>query len=58
MTKRPDKTTLSIPPGVKRKARAKALLQGKSLSSVVTELLRKWLEEEPLDRTGESQEQD
>ena len=58
MTKRPDKTTLSIPPDLKRKARAKAIIEGKSLSAVVTDLLAKWLEEEPLDEVEESQEQE
>lgn len=45
MTQRPDKTTLSIPPDVKRRARIKALQQGESLSAIVTELLEKWLGE-------------
>ena len=46
MAQRPDKTTLSIPPDLKRKARVKALLAGKSLSAVITELLEKWIAEE------------
>jgi hypothetical protein len=43
MVKRPDKVTLSIPPDLKRKAKAKAAIEGKSLSAAVTELLREWI---------------
>lgn len=39
MTKRPEKATLTIPEDLRRKARAKAILEGKSLSEVVRELL-------------------
>ena len=44
MTRRPAKTTLSIPPEVKRQARAKVILERyKSLSDVVTRFLRSWV---------------
>jgi hypothetical protein len=46
MGQRPDKITLSIPPDLKRKARVKALLEGRSLSAIVTEMLEKWLRED------------
>ena len=45
MAKRPEKVTLTIPVELKRKARAKAILEGKSLSQVVRELLEAWLED-------------
>jgi predicted HicB family RNase H-like nuclease len=45
MAKRPDKVTLSIPPDLKRRAKVQAAWEGKSLSSIVTELLEKWLAE-------------
>lgn len=47
MARRPDKTTLSIPPDLKRKARAKALLEGTSLSAVVSKLLEEWVKDPP-----------
>jgi hypothetical protein len=47
MVKRPDKVTLSIPQDLKRRARAKAILEGKSFSAVVVELLEKWVEDKP-----------
>jgi plasmid stability protein len=43
MPKRPEKVTLTIPVDLRRKARAKAILEGKSLSQAVRELLRLWL---------------
>ena len=43
MTKRPEKATLTIPVDLKRKARAKAILEGKNLSQVVRELLELWI---------------
>lgn len=55
MTQRPDKTTLSIPPDVKRRARIKALQEGKSLSAIVTELLEEWLEENLATKEEKSQ---
>ena len=45
MTKRPEKVTLTIPVELKRRARAKAILEGKSLSQVVRELLEAWLKD-------------
>ena len=39
MAKRPEKATLTIPVDLRRAARAKAILEGKSLSQVVRELL-------------------
>jgi hypothetical protein len=47
MAKRPEKTTLTIPIDLKRKARAKAILEGKSLSQVVRELLEAWIDDDP-----------
>ena len=43
MPKRPEKATLTIPVDLRRKARAKAILEGKNLSQVVRELLRLWV---------------
>ena len=45
VAKRPEKVTLTVPVDLRRKARAKAILEGKSLSQVVRELLQAWLEE-------------
>lgn len=42
------KMTMRIPEELHRHAKAKAALMGKPLSSVVRELLEKWLEEKPL----------
>ena len=39
-----EKTTLSMPDDLKRNARAKAILEGRSLSEVVRDLLRIWLD--------------
>ena len=39
-----EKATLSMPDSLKRKARAKAILEGRSLSEVVRDLLEMWLE--------------
>jgi hypothetical protein len=47
MAQRPNKVTLSIPLELKRKARAKAIAQGTTLSAVVRDFLEKWLEEDP-----------
>jgi predicted HicB family RNase H-like nuclease len=57
MVKRPDKVTLSIPPDLKRKAKAKAALEGKSLSAVVTELLEEWVKRGLTIIEGEQSEQ-
>jgi len=38
-----EKATLSMPDDLKRQARAKAILEGRSLSGVVRQLLRMWL---------------
>jgi hypothetical protein len=46
MVKRPEKATLTIPVDLRRKARAKAILEGKSLSEVVRELLELYVEGE------------
>lgn len=43
MSKRPEKATLTIPVNLRREARAKAILEGKSLSQVVRELLSLWV---------------
>ena len=39
IAKRPEKATVAIPLELRRRARAKAILEGKTLSSVVRELL-------------------
>ena len=46
MAKRPEKATLTIPVDLRRKARAKAILEGKSLSQVVRELLELYVKGE------------
>jgi plasmid stability protein len=38
-----EKATLTMPDDLKRQARAKAILEGRSLSEVVRELLKLWL---------------
>jgi hypothetical protein len=38
-----EKATLSMPDELKRQARAKAILEGRSLSGVVRQLLRLWI---------------
>ena len=56
-----EKATLSMPDDLKRQARAKAILEGRSLSGVVRQLLRMWLAGEvelpPPDRDEESDEE-
>ena len=39
-----EKATLSMPDELKLQARAKAILEGSSLSEVVRELLKAWIE--------------
>ena len=46
MAKRPEKATLTIPEDLRRKARAKAILEGKSLSEVVRGLLELYVKGE------------
>ena len=46
MAKRPEKATLTIPVDLRRAARAKAILEGKSLSQVVRELLELYVKGE------------
>jgi predicted HicB family RNase H-like nuclease len=46
MTKRPEKVTLTIPEDLKRTARARAILEGKSLSEVVREALELYVQGE------------
>ena len=46
MPKVKNRSTLSIPTEVSRKARGRAISEGKSLSAVVTTLLRMWLADE------------
>ena len=56
-----QKATLSMPDELKRQARAKAILEGRSLSGVVRQLLRMWLAGEvelpPPDGNEESDEE-
>jgi plasmid stability protein len=56
-----EKATLSMPDDLKRQARAKAILEGRSLSGVVRRLLRMWLAGEvelpPPDGNEESDEE-
>ena len=59
MSKRPEKATLTIPVNLRREARAKAILEGKSLSQVVRELLSLWVAGEvELPTQEDEQEQD
>lgn len=44
---RQPKLTLVVPDDLRRKARAKAIIQGTSLSAVVREFLEKWVEDDP-----------
>ncbi|MBN1933802.1 MAG: hypothetical protein JW934_04005 [Anaerolineae bacterium] len=46
MVTRPEKATLTIPVDLRRKARAKAILEGKNLSQIVRELLELWVKDE------------
>jgi hypothetical protein len=46
MAKRPEKATLTIPVDLRREARAKAILEGKSLSEVVRGLLELYVKGE------------
>jgi hypothetical protein len=46
MAERPEKATLTIPVDLRRAARAKAILEGQSLSQVVRELLEMYVEGE------------
>ncbi|MBN1660994.1 MAG: toxin-antitoxin system HicB family antitoxin [Anaerolineae bacterium] len=41
------KTTIRIPEELHRRVKAKAALQGKTITSVLTELLQQWVEEDP-----------
>jgi len=56
-----EKATLTMPDELKRQARAKAILEGRSLSGVVRQLLRMWLAGEvelpPPDGSEESGEE-
>ena len=57
MVKRPDRTTLSIPAELRRRARIKALEElNSSLSAVIRELLERWLNGEI--RLGQEEEQE
>ena len=60
MVKRPEKVTLTIPVVLKRKARAKAILQGRNLSEAVRQLLELWIAGEielpPLEEEGETED--
>lgn len=58
MIKRPEKATLTIPVDLRRKARAKAILEGKSLSEVVRELLEMYVEGELPERIEEEKDTD
>jgi len=46
MTKQ-ERVNLTIPDALKRKARIKAISEGKNLSQVVREFLRQYIESEP-----------
>lgn len=43
-----DKVTLYIPKALVRKARAKAIAQGTSLSAVVRQFLQEWVKDFPV----------
>jgi len=48
-----NKVTLSIPEDLVRKAKAKAALEGRSLSAIVREYLRFWAQDIPLEEWAE-----
>ena len=50
------KMTLRIPAGLHRQAKAKAALQGVTLTAVVYGLLEKWLKEDPPPKVSEKQD--
>jgi len=52
MSKKDDKVTLYIPKELVRKARAKAIAQGTSLSAVVRRFVEEWVKDAPM---GEKQ---
>lgn len=54
MTQRPDRVTLSVPLELKRKARAKAITQGTTLSAVVRDFLEEWVEDPPEEEEEDS----
>lgn len=58
MSKRPrqPKLTLVVPDDLRRKARAKAITQGTTLSAVVREFLKMWVEDDPPTEGEGSQE--
>ena len=41
------KTTIRIPEELHRRVKAKAALQGRTITSVLIELLEQWVEEDP-----------
>ena len=56
-----EKATLSMPESLKRQARSKAILDGRSLSGVVRQLLEMWLEGEidlPPPKEGDLKDED
>ena len=53
---RQPKLTLVVPDDLRRKARAKAITQGTSLSAVVREFLKKWIEDDPSTEEENDQE--
>ena len=42
-----ERVTLTVPADLERKARAKAILEGKNLSQVVREMLREYAKDAP-----------
>lgn len=49
MGKKDDKVTLYIPKELVRKARAKAIAQGTSLSAVVRRFVEEWVKDAPME---------
>ena len=52
------KVTITIDEDLKRRARAKAILMGRNLSSVIRELLRRWLAGEITVKEAESEKEE
>ena len=43
------KTTITLPEELHRRVKAKAALQGTTITAVLKELLEKWVEDDPLE---------
>jgi len=47
------KTTITLPEELHRRVKAKAALQGTTITAVLKELLEKWVEDDPLEAEKE-----